>query len=273
MRVINITGLKVFANHGVNQEEKENGQNFYIDAHLYPKNNTLDNSDDIDNTVSYSDVCKFIVKIVAENTWDLIETVAENIAKFVLLEYPKLEAVEVEVCKPEAPMKCEFENVSVSVYRQWHNAVVAIGSNIGDKQNFLNQGLEQIKSNSAIKDLKVSSIIKTEPYGDVEQDDFLNGACIFKTLLTPEELLSFLQKTELDAGRVRDIHWGPRTLDLDIIFYDREIIHTENLIVPHYDMANRDFVLNPLNELIPNFIHPVTNKSIFQMLKELNTND
>lgn len=93
---------------------------------------------------------------------------------------------------------------------------------------------------------QVSELLVTKPYGGVEQEDFLNGCLELETLLTPQELLEELHRIEQEAGRERKIHWGPRTLDLDILFYDKELIETEDLIIPHVDLENRYFVLKPL---------------------------
>ena len=119
----------------------------------------------------------------------------------------------------------------------------------------------------------VSEYLVTEPYGDVEQDEFLNGVLKLRTLLTPEELLDRLHELEAAANRERIIHWGPRTLDLDILFYDNEIIDTPDLHIPHIDMENRDFVLKPMDEIAPYYRHPVLNKTIHQLLNELLAKD
>ena len=103
----------------------------------------------------------------------------------------------------------------------------------------------------------------------MEQDDFVNGAIALKTLLSPQELLERLHEIEQHANRERIIHWGPRTLDLDIIFYDKLVYEDEDLIIPHIDMQNRDFVLKPLAELCPNYRHPVFGKTVSQLLGEL----
>ncbi|MDE6036450.1 MAG: 2-amino-4-hydroxy-6-hydroxymethyldihydropteridine diphosphokinase, partial [Ruminococcus sp.] len=106
-----------------------------------------------------------------------------------------------------------------------------------------------------------------------EQPDFLNGALICRTYLSPENLLEFLHKTENNAGRTREVRWGARTLDLDIIFYDDLIIDTPALTVPHIDMCNRYFVLKPVSEISPYYRHPVLNMTVSQLLERLDKND
>lgn len=116
---------------------------------------------------------------------------------------------------------------------------------------------------------RVSSWINTAPYGGVEQDDFLNGCLVMETLLPPEELLDRLHQIEQAANRVREIHWGPRTLDLDIIFYDDLMMSTPALQIPHIEMHKRDFVLVPLNEIAPYYMHPAMRRTVGQLLEEL----
>ena len=120
---------------------------------------------------------------------------------------------------------------------------------MGDKKKYLDNAIQGLRDMKEIVVEKVSEYLVTEPYGDVEQDEFLNGALRVRTLLSPEELLDRLHVLEQAADRKRIIHWGPRTLDLDILFYDNEIIDTVELHVPHIDMENRDFVLKPMVEL------------------------
>ena len=100
-------------------------------------------------------------------------------------------------------------------------------------------------------------------------DVFLNGALEIKTLLYPEELLALLNRIEAEAGRERTIHWGPRTLDLDILFYDDCIIDTPALTVPHIDMQNRGFVLIPMAQIAPYHRHPVLGCTVGQLLSRL----
>ncbi len=124
-----------------------------------------------------------------------------------------------------------------------HTAYVAFGSNIGEKENYIKRALEKIEERD-IKIIKVSPIYETEPYGVLDQDNFLNGVVRIETNLTPEDLIKELLLIEKQLDRVRERRWGPRTIDLDIIFYDDLIINKNNLIIPHKDMENREFVLN-----------------------------
>ena len=109
----------------------------------------------------------------------------------------------------------------------------------------------------------------TAPYGGVEQEDFLNAAMELETLYTPEELLDVLHTVEQAAKRERLVHWGPRTLDLDILFYDDLVQDDSALTLPHPDMQNRDFVLKPMVELAPHFVHPVFHQTMQQLLDAL----
>lgn len=103
----------------------------------------------------------------------------------------------------------------------------------------------------------------------MEQDDFLNGVLLLETLLEPEDLLEVLHEIENEAERKRTIHWGPRTLDLDILLFDKLVYESDDLIIPHADMENREFVLAPLASIAPNERHPILNRTVQQMLEEL----
>ena len=269
MDIIRIDNLEVYAYHGVYDEEKEKGQYFYVNAELYTNTRKAGMNDDLDASTNYGTVCDFIHDFMTKHTYDLIETVAEQLAQALLLEFKLVKSVLLEIRKPHAPIEEEFESVSVEIERGWHEAFVAFGSNLGDKEKFIDEAIEALSNLPQINIVAISDKIVTEPYGNVEQDVFLNGVMKIETLLPADELLQILQKVEEHAGRERKIHWGPRTLDLDIIFYDDDIISEDDLIVPHPDMKNRDFVLKPLMQIAPYKLHPVYRKTISDMYAEL----
>ncbi|MCD8230814.1 MAG: 2-amino-4-hydroxy-6-hydroxymethyldihydropteridine diphosphokinase [Clostridiales bacterium] len=266
---IKIKNLEVYAYHGVFPEETKLGQKFLVDAALYADTRKAGFTDNLRLSVDYGTVCHFITEYMKEHTFKLLEAVAEHLAEAILQEIPGVERIDLEIKKPWAPIALPIETASVAIRREWHTAYLSVGSNMGDRVAQIQQGLQRLSENPQLRDVKVSSFLETEPYGYTEQGKFVNAAIVLKTLYTPYELLRFLQKIEEKAGRKREIHWGPRTLDLDILFYDNEILEQSDLIVPHPDMENRLFVLDPLAELCPGKIHPVLGKSILRMRDEL----
>lgn len=266
---IRIDNLEVYAYHGVYPEENEKGQPFFVNAVLYTDTRNAGLEDNLLLSTHYGEVSHFITSWMKEHTYQLIETVAENVAREVLLKYDLINSIDLEIRKPQAPIGLPFESVSVRIHRGWHRVYLSFGSNLGDKKQYISNGIEELQKNPQIRIAKISDLLETKPYGGVEQDDFVNGAMELNTLLTPEELLMELHRVEALADRKRTVHWGPRTLDLDILFYDKMVYESDTLIIPHVDMENRYFVLKPLSELIPNFRHPILNKTITQLLTAL----
>lgn len=266
---IEIKGLKIYGYHGVLEEEKKNGQPFLIDAKLFFDISRVGMLDELDNTIDYSKVCETIKNVFLEKKYDLIETAAEAVARAVLINYEKVEEVNITLHKPEAPIPMEFMDVSVNITRKWNQVYLGVGSNMGDKKKYIEEAIDSLGKYDEIKNVRSSTLIITKPYGGVEQDDFLNGAVELKTLFNPYELLEVLHDLEKNAQRKREIHWGPRTLDLDILFYEDIVMSTDELNIPHIDMENRLFVLEPLNELAPDFINPKSKIKVRKMLENL----
>ena len=137
---------------------------------------------------------------------------------------------------------------------------ISVGSNIGDKQGHINWAFQSFQEHDAVSKVISSSLIETEPWGYTEQDIFVNGMWLCESSLAPHQMLNLLQSLEQEAGRKRYIHWGPRTLDLDIILAFDEggtmvSVCDESLTIPHPYFWERTFVLEPLHELLPTFTY------------------
>lgn len=270
MDKIEIRRLEIFANHGVFPEENVLGQKFVISATLYTDTRKAGLTDELTASIHYGEVSQMITEFTKNHTFKLLEALAENLCQMLLETVPHLQKITLRIEKPWAPVGLPLDTVAVEITRSWHTAYIAFGSNLGDKKKYVDDGIQGLRNTEHCTVEAVSEYLITEPYGGVEQDNFLNGALKLRTLLTPEELLDRLHELEAAANRERIVRWGPRTLDLDILFYDNEIIDTLELHVPHIDIENRDFVLIPMNELAPYYRHPVLNRTISQLLDSLN---
>ena len=137
-----------------------------------------------------------------------------------------------------------------------NQAYIALGSNMGDRYEYLKKAVLLLENQEKITVVNTSSIYETDPVGFTDQDQFLNMAVQVSTSLKPLELLDECLKIEEQLGRKREIRWGPRTLDLDILLYNQEDIETEKLTIPHPRMSERAFVILPLLEMNPNIMLP-----------------
>ncbi|CAM3396902.1 2-amino-4-hydroxy-6-hydroxymethyldihydropteridine diphosphokinase [Nosocomiicoccus ampullae] len=149
-------------------------------------------------------------------------------------------------------------------------AYLGLGANIGERHENLKRAIQLLNAGPHVEVAKESSIYETAPYGKTDQPDFLNMVLEVKTDLEPIELLEFCLSVENELGRVREEVWGPRIIDIDVLMYEDLEIDIDNLIVPHEEMHLRKFVLEPLNEIAPNAVHPTFNKTVKELLDELN---
>lgn len=275
MDKICIKRLEVFARHGALPEENVLGQKFLISATLYCSTRKAGLSDELGDSVNYAEVSRIIKESTEGHMFKLIERLAEYLAGKVLLAYPQLEKVDIEVEKPWAPVLLPLETVSVKITRAWNRVYLSIGSNLGEKEENLCQAIRLLEEDTETLVVRQSSFIETEPVGYTEQDKFLNAALEIQTLRSPEQLLDLIGTIEQALKRERLVHWGPRTIDLDILLFNDEIIQSDRLTIPHIEMANRMFVLEPLCEIAPYAVHPVLHKTVLEMrnvFQSLHTN-
>jgi 2-amino-4-hydroxy-6-hydroxymethyldihydropteridine diphosphokinase len=146
---------------------------------------------------------------------------------------------------------------------------LGLGSNIGNRELNLLTALNNLKSLPEITIIKSSTKIQTKAYGKTDQPNFLNQVLQIETTLKPQDLLKVCLDIENKMKRVRSIHWGPRVIDIDILFYENSVIKEDNLEIPHYDLHRRDFVLTSMNEISPKTMHPVFKKDITQLISDL----
>ena len=152
-------------------------------------------------------------------------------------------------------------------------AYIGIGSNLGDKPGNCRRAIEALGSNPRNLLVRCSPLYHTEPVGKTDQDWFVNGVVSLETSMDPRELLEFLLSIERKMGRVREEKWGPRRIDLDILFCGDQILNETDLQVPHPRLHERRFVLIPLQDVAPDLVHPVLGKTVSRILAELDTRE
>lgn len=248
---IALTGVAARGHHGVLDHEKRDGQEFLVDVVMEVDLTTAADRDDLAATVSYAEVAADVVAVVQGPAFDLIETVAGRIADLVLAR-PLVEAVEVTVHKPEAPVGVPFTDVSVQLRRERDvPVVIALGANLDEPERTLRAAVRRMRRIRGLRELRLSPLYRSAPVGGPAQDDYVNGVAVGRTRLAPQTLLSALHAVEAAFGRTREVRWGPRTLDLDLVQYGTpgtpaEVVSDDpQLTLPHPRAAERAFVLQP----------------------------
>ncbi len=248
---ITISGIRARGFHGVFGHERRDGQDFVVDVVLEVDLRRAGRSDDLADTVSYADVAAAVVARIEGEPRDLIERLAADIAADALGD-PRVESVEVTVHKPDAPVGVAFGDVSVTVRRRRPAVpvVIALGANLGDRAAALASAVRGLRR-AGVRDLAVSPAYETDPVGGPEQPAYLNAVVLGRTRLAPARLLGRLHRIEERHGRTREVRWGARTLDLDLVQYGSpgepgEVRSDDpELTLPHPRAGERAFVLVP----------------------------
>ncbi|WP_151952504.1 2-amino-4-hydroxy-6-hydroxymethyldihydropteridine diphosphokinase [Brevibacterium sp. Marseille-P9724] len=277
---IHLTGLRAYGHHGVFDFEKADGQEFSVDVLLTGDFSQAAQTDRLDDTVDYGAVAELAAKIVSTERYDLIEALAARIAGAIAGTITIPCTVSVTVHKPSAPIAHDFADVTVRASAISHGkantptqaggtsseqritAILSLGANRDNPRGQLEDALRAIDRLPRVEVVHASGFYATAPVGGVEQDDFVNCAAVVEAACSPRELLAALQGIEAAQGRVRDVRWGPRTLDIDIIRLtaadsdidspDAQTTSSDPILtLPHPRAHERAFVLVPWAEIRP----------------------
>lgn len=275
---IRLTGVTAVGRHGVFDHERREGQQFRVDVELSVDLRRAGASDELRETVNYAEIADVVESAITGAPYDLIEALAERIAVDVLRGDARIEAAQVTVHKPEAPLSQRVDDVAVTITRNRDDvgaqqrpapgeiaapggrtlrdpdlaadfpvrSVLALGSNLGDSATTLQQAVAALAEAEGVRLLRRSPLAVTAPVGGPEgQPEFLNQVLEVETTLSPHALLDVAQRIEAAHQRTREVRWGPRTLDVDVITYAGAQIDSDRLRIPHPRAAERAFVLAP----------------------------
>ena len=268
-----IKNLEVYGFHGVEPETDKSGEKYIISAELQLNLKEAGDTDRLENTVHLVKICREITDVFNQSKHKLIERCAEEVAAHILLNYPIVNHVSLSIKKPWIPAGMNIDYAGIQIEREWHSVFLGVGSNLGGRLENIKAAAGLINTSGFSSVIKTSKIYETEPYGFKQQDKFLNCAFEVKTLLTPRSLVRLLLNIEHKLKRERKIAMGPRTIDLDILFYDHIITSFEDAVIPHPRLHERKFALKPLCDIAPYHIHPILNKRCYRIAESLDTEE
>ena len=263
-----IKDLNLFGYHGVRDSEKKDGQNFCFNIEILLNKNSFLNSDNLENTLNYSQVIRILKDINSNQRFNLLETLSQTIANRIMEISSLIEKVSVKIEKTSPPIKENIESVGVEYILDRKSVegsgkgkfessevdvYMSLGSNIGNRENNLRKAVDLIGRSPNINIIKVSSIYETEPMYFKDQDSFYNIVLQAQVdrELSPFEIIGFLKGIEYDFGRRTGKKYGPRIIDIDLLYFGEMFIESDFLTVPHPGIEERKFVLVPLNEIAP----------------------
>ena len=253
-----VTGIRGHGRHGVFDHERRDGQEFAVDVELEVGTTAAARSDDLADTVDYGQVAIAVHALIVGEPVDLVETLAERIAD-ACLAFGGVHAVTVTVHKPSAPIPVPFDDVQLRIRRTApvrRPVALALGSNLGDSATVLQAAVDDLAALPGLRLGAVSAVYRTAPVGGPEQPDYLNAVVVGETTLDPLALLTATQGVERAHHRVRDVRWGPRTLDVDVLSLGDGVVDEPTLQVPHPRAHERAFVLVPWTDADPAAVIP-----------------
>lgn len=259
---ITVSGITAHAYHGVRDFEARDGQTFVCDVSYRTDNHRAADSDELGDTVSYSEVASAVHAILSggQGRFQLLEALGEAIAREVLA-FPGVLETSVTLHKPQAPLKVPFADVQLRITRTplslpaatARKVAFSLGANLGaDPAAQIREAISALEAELGA--LTVSDLETTTPLlapGQAQQPDYVNALCIAHTTRSAEDLLALCHRLENTAGRVRAERWGARVLDIDIVAIEGLTSPAEHLLLPHPRAKERTFVLRPLSALWP----------------------
>ncbi len=267
-----VSNLCLYGRHGVLKEESTLGQKFFVDIECVVDMEEALRDDDYRRTVGYERLCAIAAEVSGATRFNLIETLADGIAGRILDSFPAVSEVSVRVRKPSAPIAAVFDHVSVEAKRfRKADFALSLGSNVGNKIANIRSAIARLDGEAGIEIEAVSHLYKTAPWGKTDQDWFINACIRGSTSLAPQALLRRCQAIEIQVGRLPGVHWGPRIIDIDILYAGDAALQTAELTLPHPEMLKRAFVLLPLAEIAPERI--VDGRSIAYAAARLQRSD
>ncbi|MCH9815299.1 MAG: 2-amino-4-hydroxy-6-hydroxymethyldihydropteridine diphosphokinase [Actinomycetia bacterium] len=266
---IRISGISATGFHGVLSREQAHGQTFLVDIVLRLDLTAAAQSDDLTKTVDYGAVCEQVVARITEERYELIETLAGRIADDCLMNAAVVSAT-VAVHKPDAPVAVRFADISVTVHRTrpphdfGYRVALGIGANLGDRIAALQYACRELPRRLGSRSTAISPIYETDPVGGPQQPDYLNCVLILglgepgerPSATLPQEILQQCHEVEAALNRTREVRWGPRTLDVDILALGNLEVAEPDLQIPHPRLYERAFVLTPWADVDPGFAVP-----------------
>jgi dihydroneopterin aldolase/2-amino-4-hydroxy-6-hydroxymethyldihydropteridine diphosphokinase len=279
MDKILIEGIQAWGTHGVLDFEKKYLQSFIVDIELWADLSKSYVSDNLQNTIDYTSIYDIIKSVIETQNFMLIERLSYVIIEKIFLHDKRVQKIRIRVMKNKAPLGGQFNHVGVEIEKtreqilmhsitneaanigsdvaadaklsvdMGYKVVLALGSNVGDRQQNIQKALEMLTDLADVTILDKSKLYETEPVGYMDQEKFYNAAVFVETMLNPFDLYLKIKNIENTLGRKKTFKWGPRLIDIDIIAYEGCMINTNGLTLPHKEYMQRAFVLKPLSDM------------------------
>ena len=242
-----LKNLEFYGYHGFYKEENNLGQRFKVTIEAYCDLNQAKNTGNLEDSINYVEIFEVAKEAFFSKKYKILEELSYDIGKAILDKFALIHKVTVEVKKPEIPVavSCDYFSVKQEIKRKT-TAYIGLGGNIGDRIGYLTSAIRQLNHSGDIEVVALSSVYETAPFGYLEQDNFLNMVVKINTSLDPLALLKYCNYIESNLFRKRDVRWGPRTIDIDVLLYGDVSYKDEVLTIPHPGILERAFVMIPL---------------------------